>query len=97
MADGNLAGIAGEDVQAEGSDHGDPHEIRQTQQMIVAQQGHDHGAKKGHRRHRILGERRRVQLHVGGVAGFEDPALAIDHPSHPLDDLLAKKSRRPDQ
>src|ERR687887_165343 len=47
MADGNLAGIAGENVEADGPDDGDAHEIRQTQQMVIAQQGHDHGAKNG--------------------------------------------------
>src|SRR5881296_3364860 len=79
MADRHLAGVPHEDIEAERTDDGDPHEVGEGQVVLVHGQGNDQEEQDGEDADRPAGDGQRIERHVRLVRRFEYAALAMDH------------------
>ena len=79
VPDRDLPGIADQDVEAERADDRDQDQIEDRDVIFAERQRHDDDEQPGERRHRPFGDRQRVERHVGGIAGLEDPGFAVEH------------------
>src|SRR6516164_5369170 len=95
MANGDLSRVADQDVEAQCADNRDQDQIENRDIILAECQWQDDNEKAGDRCNCPFGNRQRVERHVGGIAGLEDPGFTVEHSaaiSHALDTAAAEEA-----